>query len=179
MARPSKYKSEFVNQAIDLCKNGATDRELADFFKVSESTLNLWKLKHDKFSEAVKVAKTVADDRVVASLYRKALGFSTDDVHISNYMGKITITPIIKHYPPDATAAIFWLKNRVPAEWRDVKAIEHSGNMGDKELGDMNLGELTARLAAVQKRIDASDKLGKRKAKPARVRKRNSNRAGA
>ena len=24
-----------------------------------------------------------------------------------------------KHYPPDSTAAIFWLKNRQPKVWRD------------------------------------------------------------
>jgi hypothetical protein len=26
---------------------------------------------------------------------------------------------LTKHYPPDTTAAIFWLKNRRPSEWRD------------------------------------------------------------
>jgi hypothetical protein len=27
--------------------------------------------------------------------------------------------------PPDTTAAIFWLKNRDPARWRDVWQLEH------------------------------------------------------
>jgi hypothetical protein len=29
-----------------------------------------------------------------------------------------------KHYPPDVTACIFWLKNRQPEKWRDVHRHE-------------------------------------------------------
>jgi hypothetical protein len=28
--------------------------------------------------------------------------------------------PYVEHVPPDVTAAIFWLKNRDPAHWRDA-----------------------------------------------------------
>ncbi len=169
MARPSKYKSEFVGQAADLCKNGATDRELAEFFKVSESTLNLWKVKHSEFSESVKVAKTVADERVVSSLYRKAVGYSSEDVHISNYQGAITITPIIKHYPPDATAAIFWLKNRDPEEWRDVKAIEHSGHISDKPLEELTDDDIAGELVKIRELTGRDAKPKSRKTKPTSV----------
>ena len=31
-----------------------------------------------------------------------------------------------EHVPPDTTAAIFWLKNRQPAHWRDAWQIEAS-----------------------------------------------------
>ena len=30
-----------------------------------------------------------------------------------------------EHVPPDTTAAIFWLKNRDPAHWRDAWQMEH------------------------------------------------------
>jgi hypothetical protein len=43
--------------------------------------------------------------------------------------GDIVQTPIRKFYPPDTTAAIFWLKNRAPAQWRDKQEIEHSGGV--------------------------------------------------
>jgi hypothetical protein len=36
------------------------------------------------------------------------------------------IVPYVKHVPPDTTAAIFWLKNRDPAHWRDAWQIEAS-----------------------------------------------------
>ena len=31
-----------------------------------------------------------------------------------------------KHYPADVTACIFWLKNRLPAEWRDRRGEHHT-----------------------------------------------------
>jgi hypothetical protein len=33
--------------------------------------------------------------------------------------------PYVEHVPPDTTAAIFWLKNRNPAQWRDAWQLEH------------------------------------------------------
>jgi hypothetical protein len=33
--------------------------------------------------------------------------------------------PYVEHVPPDVTAAIFWLKNRNPAQWRDAWQMEH------------------------------------------------------
>lgn len=118
MARPSKYDVKYVKQAEKLCALGATDAELADFFEVSVSTLNLWKVEHKEFSESLKVGKAPADDRVKMSLFHRAVGYShpEDDIRVVN--GEIVITPTIKHYPPDTTAGIFWLKNRLPEEFR-------------------------------------------------------------
>lgn len=128
--RPTKYKPEFCEQAAKLCKLGATDREMSDFFQVNESTFNLWKSEHPVFSKSLKLAKEAADKRVEQSLYRRALGYSHDAVHVSNFQGVVTLTPIVEHYPPDTTACIFWLKNRQGAQWRDIKAVEHSGSVG-------------------------------------------------
>ena len=55
--RPSKYKDEFAGQAAKLCKLGATDAQLADFFGVAISTVALWKVEHPAFSDALRVAK--------------------------------------------------------------------------------------------------------------------------
>lgn len=127
--RPSKYKVEFAGQAAKLCKLGATDAQLADFFEVSVSTINLWKVQHPKFSESIKVPKAEADERVEQSLYRRAMGYEHDETDIRVVDHKIIKTPTRKHYPPDTTAAIFWLKNRKPAEWRDKQEMEHSGGV--------------------------------------------------
>lgn len=118
IGRPSKYKPEMAEQAAKLCALGATDADLADFFKVSVSTLNLWKIEHPSFSESLKVGKAPADERVKMSLFHRACGYShpEDDIRVVN--GEIVITPTIKHYPPDTTACIFWLKNRLPDEFR-------------------------------------------------------------
>lgn len=129
--RPSKFKPEYVEQARKLAQLGATDREIADFFKVAESTLNLWKGEHDAFSEALKVGKASADDRVEQSLYRRALGYEHDamKIHVAGD-GTITQVPYVERYPPDTTAAIFWLKNRRKESWRDVSRQEQTGADG-------------------------------------------------
>lgn len=123
MGRPSKYKEEFAEQAQKLCRLGAIDKELADFFDISEVTLNAWKKEHKGFLKSLKEGKELADAEVADKLFKRATGYSHDDVHISNYQGSITITPIIKNYAPDTTACIFWLKNRRPDLWRDKTDI--------------------------------------------------------
>ena len=127
--RPSKFKPEFVKQAEKLCTIGLTDAELASFFEVSEVTLNAWKHKHPEFLNALKVGKDEADTRVERSLYHRAIGYSHPEEKIFNDGGEPLIVPTTKHYPPDTTAAIFWLKNRKTAEWRDKQDHEHSGNI--------------------------------------------------
>lgn len=39
------------------------------------------------------------------------------------------LTPVEKYYPPDTTAAIFWLKNRQKDKWRDKQEVEHTGEV--------------------------------------------------
>jgi hypothetical protein len=58
------------------------------------------------------------------------VGYQHDDLHFSSYEGEVTATPYVKHYAPDTTAAIFWLKNRKPDDWRDRQQHEHSGPAG-------------------------------------------------
>lgn len=127
--RPSKYQPEYAEQAIKLCLLGATDAQLADFFKVSVSTLNLWKIEHPEFSASIKTPKSEADKRVERSLYLRANGYEHDDVDIRVIDGQVIQTPIRKHYPPDTGAAIFWLKNRNPDKWREKQELEHSGSV--------------------------------------------------
>lgn len=117
--RPSKYKAEYAEQAKKLCKLGMIDKELAEFFGVSEQTLNAWKKAHPEFLESLKGGKALADAEVAAKLFHRATGYEHPDSDIKVINNKVVITPMVKHYPPDTTAAIFWLKNRQPKKWRD------------------------------------------------------------
>lgn len=119
MTRPTKYKAEYAEQAEKLCALGATDNDIAGFFGVTRSTFYLWRAKHQKFSDALKVGKEPADERVKMSLYHRATGYSHEHDDIKVVEGQIVITKTVKHYPPDTTAAIFWLKNRKPEEFRE------------------------------------------------------------
>lgn len=148
--RPSKYKPEFVEQARKLVQLGATDAELADFFEVAISTVSLWKVQHEEFSEALKLGKEISDKRVEESLYHRAMGYSHEDTDIRVIDGCVVETPIIKHYPPDTTAAIFWLKNRKPTDWRDKRDIEHSGSIKFDDLTDEDIDRRIAALKTAE-----------------------------
>lgn len=130
MGRPTKYRTEFDEQAAKLCRLGATDRELADFFGVVEATIYTWKATHPSFLEATKSGKEIADAEVADKLFRRATGYSHPAVKIFNDQGAPMVVDYVEHYAPDTTAAIFWLKNRRPDLWRDVNRQEVTGKDG-------------------------------------------------
>lgn len=144
MGRPSSYREEYAEKAYKLCLLGAKDAELADFFEVAESTISKWKNEHSEFSEALKKGKAEADANVANSLYRRALGYEHEEDDIRAVNGEIVITPTIKHYPPDTTAAIFWLKNRQKANWRDKHEVEQNTTITDKRADELTDEQLAA-----------------------------------
>lgn len=133
--RPSAYRPEYAKQAYHLALLGATDADLARAFSVSHATIDNWKAKHPDFLGSLKAGKEQADANVAKSLYRRALGFSHKAVKIltvaqgNNGGSVVEEVPYVEKYPPDTTAAIFWLKNRRPDLWRDKQDVEHSGEV--------------------------------------------------
>lgn len=117
-------------QARKLCRLGATDKELAEFFGVDVATVNRWKLAHPEFCESLKDGKSAADAEVADRLYQRALGYSHREDKILQHNGAPVIVPTVKHYPPDTVACIFWLKNRRPDLWREKVNLEHTGADG-------------------------------------------------
>ncbi len=141
--RPTTYRTEYVRQAEKLCKLGATDHEIAEFFGIHEATLYRWKHQHPDFCEAIKVGKGPANERVVSSLYRRAIGYSYDAVKLFFDDGKVIEHEVVEHVPPNVTAGIFWLKNREPETWRDKRELDINDRKRDRfDLTDEELEEL-------------------------------------
>ena len=129
--RPSLYEPIYAEQVYLLCwHRNMTDDELAKAFGVSVSSIEKWTREQLEFKRAKKRGKDKADDKVVYSLFQRATGYSHPDIDIKVIDGEIVITDIVKHYPPDTTACIFWLKNRQKDNWRDVHRQEHTGAGG-------------------------------------------------
>ena len=78
--RPTDYLPEYCTQVKKLCLLGATDKEIADFFEVTETTINNWKIDHPEFFESIKAGKITADSEVAGSLFKRAMGFEYDEV---------------------------------------------------------------------------------------------------
>ena len=127
--RPTSFREEYVEQARKLCLvMNATDEQLAAFFGVTETTINNWKKRHPAFLEALKRGKAGADMDVAASLYNQAVGFTrTVEKVVKVKGGGEAVIAVEEYVPPNVTACIFWLKNRQPAQWRDVQVREHDG----------------------------------------------------
>jgi hypothetical protein len=133
--RPTKYQKAFNRQAYKLCLLGATDRELADFFEVNVDTIHTWKTVHKGFSDSLKRGKSKADAIVAEALYKKAIGYSRNELDFRTIKERIVKVKVSRYYPPDTTAAIFWLKNRQKDKWRDKQVIDFGfDNMTDDQL---------------------------------------------
>ena len=130
--RPSKFKPEFIDQAEKLIRLGATDKDLAEFFKVTERTLYRWKLDHPEFCQVLKLTKEQQDQIVERALYRRATGYTYRGQKVFQYEGDVVRANVSVHCPPDVTAAIFWLKNRQRDRWR---TNPEEGGGGDDEAG--------------------------------------------
>jgi hypothetical protein len=126
--RPSGYRKEYAEQAVHLCRLGATNDDLAIAFTTSTRAIERWTAKHLDFRRALKVGKGEADERVKRSLFSRAVGFTYESVKVFMPAGakKPVYAPIVERVLPDPTAAIFWLKNRDPARWRDAWQVEHT-----------------------------------------------------
>jgi hypothetical protein len=130
--RPSKRDGIDLEQVEKLARKGWTDLEMAEFFGMDVRTWYRWKGSDPEFCQALKEWKDEADSRVERSLYERANGYSHPAVKIFLPGGaeKPVVVDYVEHYPPDTTAAIFWLKNRKPEEWRDKQDVEHTGKNG-------------------------------------------------
>lgn len=124
--RPTKYTKAMDDKAFKLALLGCTDKELADILDISEATLNNWKRDHSSFLESIQRGKEPADAEIAASLFHRGKGYSHPDTHVCVLDGKITLTPIVKHYAPDTAAAFIWLKNRRSGKWRDRQEVATS-----------------------------------------------------
>lgn len=129
MANP-KYEEWLTPEGLTLlegwARDGLTNEQIASNMGVAESTLYKWKNEQVEISEALKRGKEVADYQVENALFKRALGFRY--VEVTREHGEI-VKEVTKEVAPDTTAAIFWLKNRKPSEWRDKQEISHTGKM--------------------------------------------------
>lgn len=128
VGRPTSYKPEYAGQAYKLCLLGSTDKEMADFFGVSEQTLNAWKHEFPEFLESITRGKVIADAQVAESLFKRATGYTAKKVVTANVAGVISdIREVNEYVGPDTQAASLWLRNRQPAKWRDRVDVNHGG----------------------------------------------------
>ena len=133
MAR-AKYKEWLTKESLikleGWARDGLTDEQIAHNIGISRKTLSDWKNKYGDISDTLKKGKEVVDIQVENALLKRALGY--EFVEVTKELaetGLIVTKKVTKQQAPDTTAAIFWLKNRKPNEWRDKSQTELSGGI--------------------------------------------------
>lgn len=124
IGRPTDYLPEYADEVFELCLAGYTDKMLAEQFQVSERTILTWKDKHPEFLRSMRRGKGIANGKAALGLYNRAVGMTLPKQHVSVYEGFATVTDITEHLPPDVNAAKFFLKNRLPEQWRENVEID-------------------------------------------------------
>ena len=138
---PTKFKADYIQRASELILlTGATDLALAKAFGVSKATITNWKREHPEFLASVKKAKDIWDTKEVeGSLLKRARGFSYNETTYEpaaaadSKTGKAKLVKtkrVRKLVVPDVGAICFWLKNRNPKRWKDIKRTEITGEDG-------------------------------------------------
>ena len=138
MGRPTRFEPEMCEQAHNYCLLGATNDELAGFFRVAPSTIDRWIAERADFGDAVKRGRIFADSAVARGLYDRAVGYDHKverSVVIGNELKPVTTTV---HYPPNVQACIFWLRNRRRRTWSDP-GREASGDPSSAAIDDIAL----------------------------------------
>lgn len=133
--RPTKYKEEYAELAYMRCLLGATDKDLAEFFKVNEDTIYEWRNVHEEFSDSISRGKEIADIKVANALYMGTQDRTVKEqqafkIKVGQFEEEVEIVEVEKVIPADFRNQMFWLKNRSPKNWRDKQDVELSG---DKE----------------------------------------------
>ena len=119
--------SKNLDKVRELIEKGASHGDLAKYFEVNNATITLWKHKHPEFKAAIIEAKESRlieqISKVEAALYKRALGYETEEVEEKFMMvdGQESIQKAIKkskkHIPPDQKSIEFFLKNKDPENW--------------------------------------------------------------
>lgn len=122
-------------------RDGYTDQQMADALDIHVATFYRYKAAKSELYDALKVNKQIADLTVENSLFTRANGCEvTEIIEDTEYIvdsqgkakptGRVKRRKIVKQLPPDTTAQIFLLKNRVPEKFRDTKNLELTGKGG-------------------------------------------------
>ncbi|MHA6258343.1 helix-turn-helix domain-containing protein [Sporosarcina sp. CAU 1771] len=138
--RRGKYHEWLTDEGLvkieGWARDGLTNDQIAHNIGITSETLRVWSNKYSALSVALKRGKEVVDRQVENALLKRALGYQYDEVTREIVYDEIaekdvlTVTKVVtKEVNPDTTAQIFWLKNRKPADWRDKRDIQHSGDM--------------------------------------------------
>ncbi|MEI8032995.1 MAG: hypothetical protein WCH05_06600 [Chlorobiaceae bacterium] len=131
-----KWVAGHEETIIADCRDGADNKGLAERLGCGLTTIATLVREYPQFKALVDGGKEVADKKVSSALFKRALGYEYEESSTKVTVGRDGVgqTTFVektkRQMAPDTTACIFWLKNRQPQLWRDVKGMELSDKDG-------------------------------------------------
>lgn len=115
------FTPERKAQAIRMKEIGMTDAQIIHALGCGRTTFYRAKQNDPEFQKAYEEADNMQVEAVERSLYQRSMGSILPEDKVT---ATGEIVRVLKHYPPDTAAAIFYLKNKRPEQWTDKKIIE-------------------------------------------------------
>jgi len=139
--RKTLFRATMIKEGEKLAGLGHTMEEIASFWGVSKRSLERWSNRYPEFCRALKDGRIRADVAVEQSLYRRAMGYTYTEIHykeavptegpLAGQKIRYKDKEIVKMMAPDVTAGIFFLKNRRPDMWRDMRDLGFFDELGE------------------------------------------------
>lgn len=136
---------------------GQTDEEIAKAIGISRSTLSEWKKKHEPIRKALSTGKDFANRLVENSLFKMSLGFHVTvkkvfkvktvefgpDGKRKGEKEELQTAEETEYIKPDTRAIMFYLKNKMPNEYRE-KLLPSEGGEDGENVGMVIMNEAMA-----------------------------------
>lgn len=140
--RPTKYDQikDNLPKVQELAANGFTDEEICKSIGISTTSFYEYKNKYPEFAESLKNGKVNADNQVIQSLFKRAIGYEFVEEHLEYVPGSDNSKTLIKSVKKvkkqmagDVMAMIYWLNNRRKLDWK-YRHTEESGSLSDEQI---------------------------------------------
>lgn len=145
MAKRASYKlyqeyltEDGLKKIESWSRDGLSMEQMAHNIGIHPETWRKWRDRYPEMQQAVDTGQRPLNFEVENQLLKKCFGFEhAEEQAVKDKDGDITVKRVMKYYPPDTTALIFWLKNKKPDIWGDVYRqqvqIENAEDIAEKQ----------------------------------------------
>lgn len=131
MGRPKLDVEALILKVYYEAPKALNNEELAEFLGIHVASIYELIKDNSDFNEAIKHYRRISPIEVLNSFKKLAVGYSVDEttkeLKKDGTTHKMTITKIVtKHFPPNASAGQFYLKNQMPEHFKDKTETVHS-----------------------------------------------------
>lgn len=108
-----------------LAAKGFTNKEISEILGITESGLCHQQKRHPEIEESLLKGRSQATQNVVAATYKRAMGYTYKEDHVTK---DGDIIQIRKHMPGNPQIQMYWLNNRDPENWQTIKGQLNTDN---------------------------------------------------